>query len=341
MGGILSRSRRNTAGTARSTRGGDFGEDPIGRSLEQHKQLARSLYPRQDGHSLRLPGGRRLGYMWYGNMKAENTILFLHGIPGTRFFWHARHTEICLQANVRVLVPERPGFGLSSPCPGRTILSNTQDIKALLDHLQIASVAVVGYWTGGPYALALAHELPGRISRVAVVSSPSPPWRNKLNSVTDEMSVSYKRGYWIARNIPFVLPFVMWWRSALSNKDPFRPSLGELTSEENIVFRNNAGIRALYAQSELELYSRGRGTRTEAEEYALMAKPWGFKLGAIAEHIPVVVCTGELDRRATPSMYRMIAGNCPNVSKESHFGIGKGHLYFYEIFPSIIRELGF
>jgi pimeloyl-ACP methyl ester carboxylesterase len=75
---------------------------------------------------------------------------------------------------VRYIAPCRPGVGGSDPQPGRTILDYPQDVRALADALELERFDVIGVSAGGPYALAVAHELPQRVGRLALCSALSP-----------------------------------------------------------------------------------------------------------------------------------------------------------------------
>src|SRR5215207_11510220 len=71
---------------------------------------------------------------------------------------------------------DRPGYGGSTPCPGRDVASAAADTSAVADFLGIDRFAVMGHSGGGPHALACGALLPDRV--VAVVSvSPSAPFR--------------------------------------------------------------------------------------------------------------------------------------------------------------------
>ncbi|NES16825.1 MULTISPECIES: alpha/beta fold hydrolase [Micromonospora] len=63
---------------------------------------------------------------------------------------------------------DRPGYGGSTPVPGRRIASAAADVAAIADALGIARFAVMGHSGGGPHALACGALLPERV--VAVVS---------------------------------------------------------------------------------------------------------------------------------------------------------------------------
>ena len=61
--------------------------------------------------TIRLPDGRQLGYAEYGDPKGM-PLLFFHGTPGSRL--RLSHIDpLARDLGVRVVAPERPGFGLS------------------------------------------------------------------------------------------------------------------------------------------------------------------------------------------------------------------------------------
>lgn len=316
--------------------------DPHQAKLENNKHLLRELYPRSDGQRHVLTDGRTIGFAAYGAPRslARHTVVFMHGTPGTRFFFHSDHAKAAAAAGVRVIVPERPGFGLSSECKGRTLLGFADDVAELLGVLQLEKVSVIGYSAGGPYALALAKRWPLSVENVAVVSGLSPPWLDKVDSVTRGMSRTSWWGYFVARRLPWLLPFLCRLMAGGAVRKVLEPSRDEFTAEENDVFRSNMGIRFLFAASTLELYSRPCGASAEAWDYRLFAQDWGFELAELPESVPVYLYAGEEDDKVTPNMWRVLMSGLPNVAKESHLQPEKGHLYFYELFPTILTDMG-
>lgn len=316
--------------------------DPQRAELENDKHLLRDVYPRSDGRKLVLTDGRTIGFAEYGALPshAKHTVVFMHGTPGTRLFFHSEHAQAAKAAAVRVIVPERPGFGLSTECEGRTLLGFADDVAELLGVLQLERVSVMGYSAGGPYALALAKRWPLSVKDVAIVSGLSPPWLDKVDSVTRGMSRMSWWGYFIARRMPWMLPFLCRLMSGSAVRGVLDPSREDFNSEENDVFRNDLGIRRLFAASTLELYSRPGGATAEAWDYRLFAQDWGFELSEIPESIPVYLYAGEDDDKVTPNMWRVLMSGLPNVAEQSHLQPKKGHLYFYELFPSILRDMG-
>src|SRR5699024_2644937 len=69
---------------------------------------------------------------------------------------------------LRLLAPDRPGVGRSSPAPGWRIADNPALVGELADTLGLGSFAAWGYSGGGPYAVACAALLPDRVTALAV-----------------------------------------------------------------------------------------------------------------------------------------------------------------------------
>ncbi|MGH7860058.1 MAG: alpha/beta fold hydrolase, partial [Candidatus Binatia bacterium] len=74
--------------------------------------------------------------------------------------------ELFLDARVRVVSPDRPGYGGSGPQPNRTMSDWPADVAALADALGIERFLVAAHSTGGPYAPACGAQLPERVTGV-------------------------------------------------------------------------------------------------------------------------------------------------------------------------------
>lgn len=69
---------------------------------------------------------------------------------------------------------DRPGYGGSTPHPGRSVGSGASDLSAVADALGIDRFAVMGHSGGGPHALACAALLPERILGVVTGAALAP-----------------------------------------------------------------------------------------------------------------------------------------------------------------------
>ncbi|WP_037316035.1 alpha/beta fold hydrolase [Amycolatopsis orientalis] len=106
------------------------------------------------------------------------------GGTGPVVFWH--HGTPNIGAPPAPLLPaaerlglrwvsyDRPGYGGSTPRPGRDVASAASDVAKIADALKIERFAVFGHSGGGPHALACAALLPERVSAAVGVASMAP-----------------------------------------------------------------------------------------------------------------------------------------------------------------------
>jgi pimeloyl-ACP methyl ester carboxylesterase len=125
--------------------------------------------------------GRTVGFADYGNPE-QIAVVWCHGGPGNRFEPSWIH-EAASRAGLRLIGIDRPGYGTSTPQPGRTIADWVPDAIAVVDHLGIEKFVTFGMSTGGAYALALAAETSRVIAAVACGAVSDMRWREgkKMN----------------------------------------------------------------------------------------------------------------------------------------------------------------
>jgi pimeloyl-ACP methyl ester carboxylesterase len=76
--------------------------------------------------------------------------------------------------HIRAVTYARPGYGGSTPQPGRNVASAASDVAAVADALGIERFAVMGYSGGGPHALACAALLPDRVVAAVALACVAP-----------------------------------------------------------------------------------------------------------------------------------------------------------------------
>ena len=123
--------------------------------------------------TVRLSGGRRLGYAEYGPARGR-PLLWFHGTPGARRQIAPEARTLAHERGVRIVAVERPGIGESTPHVYRALVEFAADIEQLADSLGIDRFGVAGLSGGGPYALACAHEMPARVVAVGVLGGVAP-----------------------------------------------------------------------------------------------------------------------------------------------------------------------
>jgi len=116
--------------------------------------------------------GRTLTYCLYGPDDGV-PVVFHYGTPGVRLL-APRAIGAALRRGVRLLVPDRPGYGGSTRRPGRRVADVAEDVARLADALGWDRFATWGGSGGAPHALACAALLADRVRRCASVVSPAP-----------------------------------------------------------------------------------------------------------------------------------------------------------------------
>jgi pimeloyl-ACP methyl ester carboxylesterase len=102
--------------------------------------------------TLKLTDGRFLEYFDNG-IASTSAIIFHHGTPAHASLW-ATWLELAATRGIRALSYSRSGYGISDRNEGRTVLSNNDDIRELLDSFGIRDFVSIGWSGGGPHALA-------------------------------------------------------------------------------------------------------------------------------------------------------------------------------------------
>jgi pimeloyl-ACP methyl ester carboxylesterase len=121
-------------------------------------------------------------------------------------FSHVAARAAIRDAGLRLIAPDRPGFGHSQPETGRRSYAGwARDIENLADALELGRFAIVAYSCGGPYALAAARVLQDRVVRVAIVSGVAPsemPKFRRGTAPTDQLMTRLApRVPWLARSL--------------------------------------------------------------------------------------------------------------------------------------------
>ncbi len=87
---------------------------------------------------------------------------------------YAPTTRAAADNGLRLVTYGRPGYGRSTPQPGRSVADVVADTVTVLDHLGAGEFVTMGHSGGGPHALACAALLPDRCLAAASVAGVAP-----------------------------------------------------------------------------------------------------------------------------------------------------------------------
>jgi len=281
--------------------------------------------PRVDDR-IALPDGRRLAYAEFGDPEGR-PVLFFHGTPGYRRNPWATDAEL-RSAGVRLIAPDRPGVGRSTPQPRRRLLDWPDDVRQLADALELERFAAVGFSNGGPHAAACAYKLGPRVSGIALVA-PMPP----LDASGAVRQLGVPGWYYpVARRAPWALRAVFAGLAALARRDP-------RYAERILVGGMSEPDRRLFGRPELAgrfgADLAGAGSRGVVADERLMSQAWGFEPEQISS--PVRLWLGEHDKLVPARAW--LERPSPFPVCETTVVPGAGHFLIAEHMAEIVRTV--
>ena len=283
--------------------------------------------PDRQHQTITLPDRRTLGYAEYGDLNGK-VVFFLHGQPGNRLFHPS--PEITHHAGIRLVIPDRPGYGLSSYAPQRKIIDWPQDIHQLAQHLQADRYGVIGFSAGGPYALACGAVFPENISLLLLVSS-APPVSDR--SLKPYLPPLVRVNSWmlkISRRI-FYLSFQLYWKQARKKPQQFIRMAKAQSSLADRTLLEEEEIDAMLLQTWKEnLHIDSQGYANDAE---LLLLDWGIDLAKIDKQVQL--WWGEQDTTTPKAIQEHFARQLPK--SRIHIQANAGHFGFLKSWDSICQ----
>jgi len=244
--------------------------------------------------------------------------------------------ELARRFGVRLVLPDRPGLGLSDYQPGRRLLDWPQDVLQLADALRLERFSLSGLSGGGPYVCACAHQIPERLVRAGIISGVGPldaPGALRRMTTSDGKAVA------LGGQAPWLLRIVLWYSMRSFYRDPqaFVDQVAAEVSQPDQAVLSRPELRETVIRMTDAAFSRG--ARGPAWDYALLAHPWGFQLEEIT--IPVLLWHGEADFICPVSLGRQVAAGIPHCAAvfmpgEGHFSLIVNH--FEEILGKIAQH---
>jgi pimeloyl-ACP methyl ester carboxylesterase len=261
-------------------------------------------------NTLTLKDGRILGYAEFGD-PAGIPIIGFHGMPGSRLMMKTLD-KAALINGVRLIAPDRPGYGISQANPHGTLLGYVDDIIELAAALQIDRFGVLGVSGGGPYPPACAYKIPQCITVAALISGIGPlSVRHSTRDMLRPNKIMFTVGRWSPRLAGFLLPRLI--RTSLPSMEQHvqkgtSPS-ADLSPE---VFASMA------ADQREAIRAGGQGITFDMK---ILWRPWGFQFEDV--HTRVYVWHGAADNLAPARLAHHIADRLPDC--EAIFYPNEGH----------------
>lgn len=269
--------------------------------------------------TLRLRDGRMLGFAQYGAPDGK-PLFFFHGTPGSRTLARL-FDDVARRRGVRLIAPDRPGFGRSDFHADRTFADWPDDVAELADALGLDRFAVAGFSGGGPYAAACAWKLRGRLTGVAIISGVG---TQLLRAESGGLSRVNRAFISFARRFK---PVGRVTKRVVTYAVPRMPDrilvgfLGKMPKPDREILERPE-VTATLAEDLREAFRAGADGA--AHELELLTSPWDFDPAEVT--MPVYLWHGEADRSVLAESGRMLAALIPDcrtvfIQQAGHFAI--------------------
>jgi pimeloyl-ACP methyl ester carboxylesterase len=273
-------------------------------------------------HQVTTADGRTLAVREAG--AADGPVLVSqHGSPGSGRLYRTE-IEGAERLGARLLTYDRPGYGGSSPHPGRSVADAAEDVAAILDALGAGRFATYGWSGGGPHALACAALLEGRCAAAATIAGAAP---------SDQPDLEFTAGMGEGNVEEF--------GKAREGREPLTAmlrqeaeGLASVTPDElaEAISPHLSGPDASALRGELAEFLHGmilgglaHGIDGWLDDDLAFVKPWGFDVAAI--DVPVSVWQGDDDLMVPGAHGRWLATHVAGA--EAQLLPGEGHLTLF------------
>lgn len=280
-----------------------------------------------------LPDGRTLEVNAAGPADGV-PLLFHHGTPGSAMLY-APMVEAATDRGLRMVSYSRPGYGLSTPRPGRSVADVVTDVVAVADVLGADRFLTVGWSGGGPYALACAALLPDRCAAAVPLSGVAPYGVAGLEWMAGMGEENVHEFSLALQDVAVLTPWIDEWAKQLAHvgADDVAAALGSLVSDVDKSALTGDFAAFLAANFRHAVSTGIAGWR---DDDLAGVRDWGFEVGAIQR--PVSVWQGGEDRMVPFAHGVWLAEHVQGTRRHLH--VEEGHLSLaVSGFPRILDDL--
>lgn len=263
-----------------------------------------------------------MAFAEYG-VAAGRPLVFCHGFASSRLAGELLEAEAA-QRGVRVIVPDRPGHGLSDFKRHRRVAKWTADLASLADALELGRFGVLGFSAGGPYAIAAGALLHGRVSVVGVASGWAPGQAPRAGPAPRLPFVPA-----LGRHVRLLRRFSLSRVAKRVAKDG-TGLLEKATAKGAAADRAVVGdpaLRRLLADDLREAFRQG--ARGPSRDARVVNRRWGFRLEDV--RVPTWLWHGQDDRNVPARLARYVSERIPGTRTtlyraDGHFSTLVGHV---------------
>jgi pimeloyl-ACP methyl ester carboxylesterase len=269
---------------------------------------------------LEAPDGRQLDVLAVGPEDGL-PLVFHNGTPGGLDEYEPM-TATASARGLRTVLYSRPGYGGSTPQPGRSVADAAADVAAILDQIGAGEFVTAGASGGGPHALACAALLPGRCLAAASIAGGAPrnaPGLNWLAGMAPENIEEFGAAAEGQEALTLFLEAVVSGLGDISAAH-LAEEMGGLISPADKSVLTGEFAEHLKASFQAAVSNGIAGWR---DDDLAFLRDWGFSVTA-GWPVPVAIWQGAQDRMVPYAHGQWLAAQIPGA--RAHLLPDEGHL---------------
>jgi pimeloyl-ACP methyl ester carboxylesterase len=274
-----------------------------------------------DTFTVYLADGRRLEVLAAG--PDDGLPLVMHNGTPAGLVTYAPMADAAARRGLRLVMCARPGYGDSTPLPGRRVADVTADVAAVLDELGAPRFVTVGWSGGGPHALACAARLPARCLAAATMAGVAPftaeglDWLDGMGAENIEEFGAATAG---EAQLTTYLEAEAAGLATITGPE-VADDLGDLISAADKAAVTGEFADYLAASFRAAVRTGIAGWR---DDDLAFAADWGFTMAEAGAGAPVAVWQGDQDKMVPWAHGHWLAAHVPGAV--AHLLPGEGHL---------------
>ncbi len=281
---------------------------------------------------IRVPDGRSLDVLDTGGPGVP--VVFHSGTPGGLVPFPPT-VAAAAAVGLRWISYARPGYGGSTPQPGRRVADAAADTAAVLDALGLDEFVTYGWSGGGPHALACGALLPGRCRAVGVVAGVAPYDAEGLDFLAGMGSDNIEEFGLALQGRAALEPFLKEAVAGLVDvtADQTVASMGDLLPPVDVAALTGEVAEWFAASCRVAV---SLGPHGWLDDDLAFTQPWGFDLGAL--EVPVTVWQGGQDLMVPLAHGHWLAAHVPGstarlLPEHGHISLTEG------VLPLVLEDL--
>ena len=261
------------------------------------------------------------------------TLLFQPGTPNAGAAFRAI-VEPAADLGLRTVSYSRPGYGRSTPRPGRSVADAVPDMETVLDAVGAQEFVTLGWSGGGPHALAAGALLPERCQAVAVLAGVAPYPAPGIDWLTG-MGEGNLEEFGAALAGPAELDALL---ESYAAELATVTGAGVIEAMASVLSPvDRAALSGEFAEEMAAALRRAvsSGIAGWRDDDLAFVKDWGFDLGRIS--VPVDIWQGRQDRMVPFEHGQWLAAKVPTA--QAHLFATEGHLSMVNQMPDLLAAL--